>query len=155
MSTTIQQPLSFALGLALAGLSLAASAQSEAPRRDALERVQVQGQTLTAPRSDVRASCPAMEDELKQGLSWALQRHQRGGVVRVDFELDAAASPREVQVSGGPAMHYRQEIRRVMHHQHCQAGPADSPRRYSLLLSFNVQEEGGDGAQAVALLAPR
>ncbi len=155
MSNTLQPSVSIALGLALAGLSLAASAQSDAPRRDALERVQVQGQPLTAPRSDVRASCPAMENELKERLGWALQQHQRSGVVRVDFELGAAASPREVQVNGGPAMHYRQAIRRVMHDQHCLAAPADTPQRYSMLLSFNAPDDHPGSAQAVALLEPR
>jgi hypothetical protein len=84
-----------------------------------------------------------------------LQERQQTGVVRVDFELGEVASPREVRVSGGPALHYRKEIRRVMHDQHCRAEASDAPQRFSLLLSFKAAADSLGGQQSVALLDPR
>lgn len=139
------RPLVLTLGLLGGGLTAQA---------DTLQRVQVQGQTQAAAHTEVRARCPAMEEELQQRLGWVLQQRQQTGLVRVDFELGAVASPREVAVSGGPALHYRKEIRRVMHDQRCQAN-STAAQRYSLLLSFETAEDRADGRQRVALLAPR
>jgi hypothetical protein len=85
--------ISLALLTSAGGL---ASAQTAAPAQS----VEVRGQALPAPRTDLQQLCPDASNELHDALALVAQDTATAGVVRVQFEINGSRV-RAVQVQGG------------------------------------------------------
>lgn len=134
-------------------LTAGASQATLAADADPLGRVEVQGQP-SAPlgRTDVRATCPGVDEHLQGKLSRSWYLEQKPGVVRVDFEIDGREIS-EVRASGGPRYYYQQAIRQAVHGLRCDNQQAGE-QRFTMLISFAAEGEVQNPQQAIALLQP-
>lgn len=106
-----------------------------------LPAVEVQSQRQ---RTEVKQSCPAIAEQLADGLSGAVGRYGMDGDYRVSFTLH---NNKIVQASalGGHDFGERSSIRRAMRGVDCQdSASSQAPQRFAFILSVR-QEEGADG----------
>lgn len=139
--------LALALPLGIAGTAAAQPTQD-------LKRVEVRGHTLMAKplgRTDVRNTCPGVDQELQRSLARSWSREQQSGIVRVDFQLDGQQIS-EVRSSGGPRLYYDKAIRSAVHQLNCDAKTAGA-QGFTMLISFAEESQAAQG-QTVALLMP-
>ena len=102
----------------LAALPLLAAAQSAAVL--APQRVEIRTPQLAdAPRRDVTAVCPRIQDELPEALASAWQAVGKPGVVRVQFTLDGQRVTSVTPVSG-PAR-YGHWVKSALEDASCQS----------------------------------
>lgn len=109
---------------------------------DTLPPVEVQAQRL---RTEVSQVCPAIAQQLSDGLAGAIYQHGMVGDYRVSFTLH---NDKVVQVSarGGHQLGERASIRRAMREVGCQDGASrQQPQQFAFILS--VREDDGSGGQ--------
>lgn len=137
----------FAVTLAL----LSAGAAQAAP--DDLQRVEITGRRPgEMARTDVRASCPGIDQALAEQLAKAQYRSGTEGVSTVSFRLNGSTIS-EVSQSRGPWI-YRQPLSRAVSSLQCQ-GPARDTL-YVMQVSFrnSPAAEGTDNRVALLEMAP-
>jgi hypothetical protein len=133
---------------AFSALSLIAGLAQAAPND--LERVEVSGRRPgEVAHTNVRATCPGVEQALSTSLALPQAREQREGVTTVSFRLSGNTIT-EVLQRGGP-YEYRRDVRRAVHALSCQTDGAD--KLYVMQISFrNVDNTDDRSSQRVALL---
>ena len=125
---------------------LAAGSAQAAP--DDLERVQVSGRRPgEIPRTDVRATCPGVDQVLFDRLARAQFREGQEGVSTVSFRMNGNVIS-EVR-ERGPAV-YRAPLRTAIRSLQCQGAPKDT--LYVMQVSFRNQESSGDMNERVAMI---
>jgi len=108
--------------ITLAGLAGAASAQTQLPRI-----------TVAAPRTDARALCPNMDDEIEDTLAATVRERGEPADIDVRFLLsDGRIS--EIALSDAPVP-YRRMLRRAVHGLSCDSGDHKS---YSVSLRVRI-----------------
>jgi hypothetical protein len=126
---------------------LAAGAAQAAP--DDLQRVEISGRRPgELPRTDVRASCPGIDQALGEKLARAQYLHGIEGVSTVSFRLNGNTVS-EVAQAKGPWV-YRRDVLRAVRELQCQGVARDT--LYVMQLSFRNQPSTGDIDQRVALI---
>lgn len=108
---------------------------------DSLPPVEVQSQRL---RTEVRQTCPAIAEQLADGLSAAVGRYGMEGDYRVSFTLQ---NNKIVQAAaqGGFEAGERRAIRAAMRGVDCQdSASGAAPQRFAFILSVRP-DEGAEG----------
>lgn len=144
MTLNIRRCVRPALAVAFACLANGAMAQSAAD----LQRVEI---TASAPRLDVRASCPGIDQALPLALGHVWQRGPANGVVNVQFDL-SGDDVEVVSTRGGPR-DYHTAIRRAVRSLNCTTAAAGT-HRFAFQIAFRAEptDQFAPGRQTIALL---
>ncbi|WP_416761067.1 hypothetical protein ACNI65_02890 [Roseateles sp. So40a] len=125
---------------------LAAGAAQAAP--DDLQRVEISGRRPgEIPRTDVRATCPNVDQALFERLGREQLREGAEGVSTVSFRLNGNVIS-EVRQNRGPQV-YRQSVRRAVTALQCQGAARDT--LYVMQIAFR-NDAGDDMSNRIAMM---
>jgi hypothetical protein len=132
----------------LAAAAAIALATAGASAQDSAQSVEVRSSARPAPRTDVQALCPDIENELPDNLATVARRVAEPALIDVRFALDGR-SVSDVVVSGGPAV-YQRAVRRAVRGLLCRS--RDAGRQNVALRVQFIDPYAAPGQPAVALL---
>jgi hypothetical protein len=125
-----------------------ALATAGALAQDSTQSIEVRSSARHAPRTDVQALCPEIENELPDTLATIARRVAEPALLEVRFSLEDR-SVSDVVVSGGPAV-YQRAVRRAVRGLVCRS-PDAGRQSVALRVQF-IDPYATLGQPAVALL---